>query len=615
MPAQELLDYIKQSLQQGVSQEDIRDVLVDSGWQLQDIEEAFNLVSTPGVQMPPPLPVTPDATTFFGPTALLLDAWKIYKQRWKTFVGIELVYFLASIGLILLVAVVMGVLMISVMGAGWSQVATSPPADLVLNLMTGGINLLIFFFVSLVVFSIGVSIITLWNQVALLCAIKDTDEGIGVKESYRRGWHKILSAWWVLMLYGLVFLGGSLLLFVPGLIFFVWFIFSAYIVIAEDLGGMNALLKSREYVRGRWLGVFGRLLAISFLISSPFVGTAILAEAIGNPILSDIFNLIDGLLLTFLAFPIGVISYFLMYRNLRALKGEFTFTPPRRSKVALSLVGVFGIIGPLLATAAILYLLLTGQLIPTGATAVARDTMRSIARLEIKGALESYYDETDSYPSFLEQLSPEYISDVPTDPGTAISYEYRSLQDGKDYELCVEFETKPLECITSSTDLDDLKPQPKDNLESQPYINNKAGFKIYPPRGWKIDESGSLGIIAAIFNPIQDKEDGKPFVANITIASESTSLDLGTYISQSKYLLQRLLPDYMMTEDREIMVGGRVGYIIGGTFAEGGFKVRNKQLTIVTGGKAYVITGTALEATWSQNNDLIEASLLTFELL
>lgn len=41
-PSQELLDYIKQQLQQGASKEDIKNLLLSNGWQNSDIEGAFN---------------------------------------------------------------------------------------------------------------------------------------------------------------------------------------------------------------------------------------------------------------------------------------------------------------------------------------------------------------------------------------------------------------------------------------------------------------------------------------------------------------------------------------------------------------------------------------------
>jgi len=64
MTTQELLDYIKQQLDQGVSREEIKNRLLSAGWQEKDIEEAFSVIfgipsETPQVSPPPPPPPPP----------------------------------------------------------------------------------------------------------------------------------------------------------------------------------------------------------------------------------------------------------------------------------------------------------------------------------------------------------------------------------------------------------------------------------------------------------------------------------------------------------------------------------------------------------------------------
>lgn len=53
MVNQELLDYIKQQLRQGVSQEEIKSSLMNYGWQSQDIDEAFSFLFPPSQQLTP----------------------------------------------------------------------------------------------------------------------------------------------------------------------------------------------------------------------------------------------------------------------------------------------------------------------------------------------------------------------------------------------------------------------------------------------------------------------------------------------------------------------------------------------------------------------------------
>ena len=46
MTNQQMLDYIKQQLQQGVNNEAIKTSLIANGWQSADVEEAFKLITT-----------------------------------------------------------------------------------------------------------------------------------------------------------------------------------------------------------------------------------------------------------------------------------------------------------------------------------------------------------------------------------------------------------------------------------------------------------------------------------------------------------------------------------------------------------------------------------------
>ena len=62
---QELLDYVKQQLQQGVSKEQIKGSLMGNGWQESDINEAFMALSAPSIPVPPA--TVPSGMTSFQP--------------------------------------------------------------------------------------------------------------------------------------------------------------------------------------------------------------------------------------------------------------------------------------------------------------------------------------------------------------------------------------------------------------------------------------------------------------------------------------------------------------------------------------------------------------------
>jgi len=321
MVNQQLLDYIKQQLQRGVSKEQIKSSLIANGWQAQDVDEAFAFIQNPAnhsQSVPPPTQTIPSLP---GATAIFSQAWVIYKQRLGTFLGVIIIPMLIMVVLIAVLAGG-GFLGVSLLSSKFAAV---------------GIGLLILL---AILFFVIIFINQAWVQTALLYAIKDNQERIGVVESYRRGWHKIISYWWISLLVGFITFGGFLLLIVPGIIFAVWFNFAAFILITEDLKGMNALLKSREYVKGKWGGVLWRLFfigALSFIIS---LVPVLIFGLLKIPFGLEISMFIIGSFLT----PLVMTYLFLIYSNLKALKGEIVFAPTRGQKAAFIFVAILGIL-------------------------------------------------------------------------------------------------------------------------------------------------------------------------------------------------------------------------------------------------------------------------------
>ena len=70
---------------------------------------------------------------------------------------------------------------------------------------------------------------------------------------------------------GLAFLAGIivtvsfLLLIIPGIIVSTWLVFIYFVLLFEQRGIIDSLKQSREYVRGRWWKVFGRVVVLIFV--------------------------------------------------------------------------------------------------------------------------------------------------------------------------------------------------------------------------------------------------------------------------------------------------------------------------------------------------------------
>jgi len=236
------------------------------------------------------------------PTALLSHTWKIYKTKFWTLLGI---IFLPTI------------LSLTVTANTYPHLYSALSQSLPLMGLYG-----------LELF------ISLWAGVALIYAI---EEKIGIIESYRRSWKKIISFLYIYILY-IVIIGASSLLIVPGIIFSVWFSFWFFVLVGENIKGMDALMKSKYYVQGRWWSVFWRLVLIlspSLLLGA--VGT--LGKADNNS-----FTGFDCLLFLLLGVigPFITVYLFLIYKNLKETRGTVEFKNKGKSWfIAITIFGMF----------------------------------------------------------------------------------------------------------------------------------------------------------------------------------------------------------------------------------------------------------------------------------
>ena len=115
------------------------------------------------------------------------------------------------------------------------------------------------------------------------------------------------------LLSGLLIALGSILLIVPGVIFAVWFYFSAQVVLYENLGGRAALSRSKTLVKGHFwwllknLAIYTGLSLLLNLLLSYFLGS--------SPLPKDLQNLIHTPF-SMVSASVGIVYSFLLYRDL-----------------------------------------------------------------------------------------------------------------------------------------------------------------------------------------------------------------------------------------------------------------------------------------------------------
>jgi hypothetical protein len=173
-----------------------------------------------------------------------------------------------------------------------------------------------------------------------------SDEEIGLVGALAKAFTGLGPFAWY-SLWNTIYEYAGAILYVPGVVFGVWYAFAPFVFILEGQRGTNALAKSRYYVEGRWGKVFGRLFTVRlvpvvllFLLLPAFVMTV----AFFLPILWSVLSILgipkidEGiyytilfffetpaglflLLLSLIAFlPYDMICRYLLYKNLKASK-------------------------------------------------------------------------------------------------------------------------------------------------------------------------------------------------------------------------------------------------------------------------------------------------------
>ena len=353
---------------------------------------------------------------------LLKDAWKIYKQKLKTFLGIMII---TSLVTILFVAILF--------------------IPFLLKLGTIGIVIKI---ILLSISIIGIVITQLWGTIALIYTTVNHEQKIGIKEAFQKTQNKIISCLWIAFLSGFIITGGMFLFIIPGMLFSIWFSFVYYILITENLNGINALLKSKEYIKGKFWGVLWRLIFIGLFIGLLYVFIFFLASLLFEFLQKNnynfIFDIISQIISIFIT-PFFTIYCFLIYKNLKELKGEYTIAVTKNTKNIFYIFCILGFLGILLISSLAIFFGLNKAKI------IARDAERKTDITQIQLLLKSYYSNKNEYPLSLNQLNSTIPinSNIPNDPKTNLPYEYQLLQEGKNYKLCVNFEELKLkkQCV------------------------------------------------------------------------------------------------------------------------------------------------------------------------
>jgi len=237
---------------------------------------------------------------------LFADSWRLYKERFLSFIGILIIPLI-------------------IVGAGELMMAHGFPINIV-----GGILIVLGFIISIA---------------AVAAVMISIAKGTGVGESYRGGWAIFWPMLWLGILVELVGMGGMVMLVIPFIIVVVWFLFSSYVLVVEGKRGLGAISQSREYARGYWWPLFGRYLLVMILLVLLYLVIYLPAMFIFGAAVGSITSLI----LEFIFLPFFLSYVYAMYQNITVIKPTLATTQSGSSRGFLVTSAIVGLLSPIIA--------------------------------------------------------------------------------------------------------------------------------------------------------------------------------------------------------------------------------------------------------------------------
>jgi hypothetical protein len=200
---------------------------------------------------------------------------------------------------------------------------------------------------SLLLFGLGF-FSSLWAGTAAVVVLHERSK-LTMREALTQSLPKVWPLFWVGIIIGFIAGGGALLFLIPGIILSVYFIFAKLIVVVEGDKGMRALTRSREYVRGYFWPILGRYLVvvISTIVIYLVLGFIVtLLSSLVNNILSPEIGVAVSLLLqtliTVLISPLALTAVYVLYNNVRHVKGDLPPVQTKKQSVWYLVIGLAG---------------------------------------------------------------------------------------------------------------------------------------------------------------------------------------------------------------------------------------------------------------------------------
>lgn len=344
-------------------------------------------------------------------------------------------------------------------------------APLLVPLVVDGANFLFFLTPFLL---LGVAALSILNTASLMYAAvspEHTSYGQGFAWARSRFWSYL----WIHILMSLVVAGGLMLFIIPGIIIMVWFATSAVVLAREDLRGRQALLRSKQLVRGHWWGVFGLLLpmfAFFFLLDVLF------------SLLGFVSDWVSGLL----ALPMSIIVSLVVSKALAQIyDARAAIVPQQPTPESKSWIVIIAVIGAIIILFGIFGSVILGSLDSARDTSADARAMQTLSHIrssaEIMGHQEDGTVDFSEVCNLARSLAADLTNFKCNDSVDAYAFEAATIDgyictDSTGYsEESGESVLSGTQCGTRSTAPDTDKNT--DAVAIQTFSNLRASAEIY----------------------------------------------------------------------------------------------------------------------------------------
>jgi hypothetical protein len=209
--------------------------------------------------------VTPSVTGLLPFTDLLASSWSVYKNRFIPLNVLNIISYLPHVVHIM-------ILFAGYLGLKWFLEAFQATGEfglLILLVLPKGILALLIaaVLVYLVLYAFAqILSLALYLLLELAYIYVVSDETVGAWQAIKKARKRLKSFFWV-ELYRNFIVSTGFTLFIPGVVFWVWYEFTPFIFALQREEGtpLSSLLRSRELVRGLWGKVFKELISLKVL--------------------------------------------------------------------------------------------------------------------------------------------------------------------------------------------------------------------------------------------------------------------------------------------------------------------------------------------------------------